>query len=123
MSDHALEWVEAQTWPGNVRDLRTALRHAMVMAGSECVIDVAHFPEAESLPSGKFAVEAPSHVSSLSEMRTVPEEPASLRELEAGAVERAIAAANGNMSEAARILGVARSTLYRMIKRDRSRDG
>ncbi|WNG56714.1 helix-turn-helix domain-containing protein [Archangium gephyra] len=36
---------------------------------------------------------------------------------EARALREAMAAANGNLSEAARRLGVARSTLYRMLSR------
>ena len=39
-----------------------------------------------------------------------------LRELSAAAMARAIELAHGNMSEAARRLGISRNTLYRRLK-------
>jgi transcriptional regulator of acetoin/glycerol metabolism len=48
--------------------------------------------------------------------------PRSLRELEREAIREAIAAANGNMSAAAKILGVSRATLYRRLNDERLLD-
>ncbi|MCB9569551.1 MAG: helix-turn-helix domain-containing protein [Myxococcales bacterium] len=42
---------------------------------------------------------------------------ASLEAIEARAVEAAVEAAGGNLSAAARSLGIARSTLYRRLRR------
>ncbi|WP_290877765.1 helix-turn-helix domain-containing protein, partial [Aquabacterium sp.] len=43
-----------------------------------------------------------------------------LRRLSDSAIERAIQASGGNMSEAARKLGISRNTLYRRIKQTAS---
>jgi len=45
-----------------------------------------------------------------------PSATGSLREQEAHSVERALAEAKGNLSEAARRLGISRNTLYRRLR-------
>jgi transcriptional regulator of acetoin/glycerol metabolism len=84
-------------WPGNVRELKQALQVALAMCGNSMQI------EAECLP--------PDVVNSRPVLASRNEQPAIDRETEA-----ALAQANGNISEAARILGVARSTIYRRVK-------
>lgn len=102
LTDAALAWVHAQPWPGNVRELRMALHHAVVCADGASRLDVAHLPQAPPrLPSPAPEV-APAQ---------------SLQDAEADALRAALAEADGNVSRAARQLGVARSTVYRMMKR------
>ncbi|MBL8613445.1 MAG: sigma-54-dependent Fis family transcriptional regulator [Myxococcales bacterium] len=93
----ALAHVEDHDWPGNVRELKSALAHALCLADG--AIERDHFPEllvARSRPAPVVR---------------------SVRESEAEAVAAAVRAARGNLSEAARTLGVSRSTLYRMMAR------
>jgi len=99
----ALDWIEQQPWPGNVRELRTALEHALVLAGDAPRVERWHLPvdEAErSQPAGDLRAAA-----------------------EREAVVRALEQARGNLSDASRSLGVARSTLYRMLVRHGLRAG
>jgi transcriptional regulator of acetoin/glycerol metabolism len=84
-------------WPGNVRELRSALAVALVLAEGGC-IELAQL-------DADIRADAPATA------------PASLDALEASAVERVLAEFRGNVSAAARKLGVARSTLYRMMQR------
>lgn len=96
------------TWPGNVRELKTALEVALVLAEGGDTIRVDHLPE--ELPgelTDDLAGTAP-----LGGGR-----PAALADAEALAVRRALRDSNGNISRTAATLGVARSTLYRMMKR------
>jgi transcriptional regulator of acetoin/glycerol metabolism len=86
--------VEKHEWPGNVRELRSAIAHARVLADGAPIVR-RHFPE--------LLVEAPK----------VRSREAVLRD----AAQEALSAAGGNVSEAARRLGVARDTLHRMLKR------
>ncbi len=91
----------AHRWPGNVRELRSTLALALALAGERTTIG----PELLELD------EAPSAGASSSPPA------ASLDAIEASAVERVLGEVAGNVSAAARKLGVARSTLYRMMQR------
>lgn len=82
-------------WPGNVAELANCIERAMLLQ-SDGQIDAAHVraigqPATESLPT--------------------------LREMELGAITRALSRTGGNVSRAADVLGVSRDTLrYRMEK-------
>jgi len=99
--------IAARPWPGNIRELKTALRVALALADGPC-IDVEHLPADEGLGLPAAARGAPP---------AGPPPPAALADVEGEAVRRALAGSDGNLSEAARQLGVARSTLYRMMER------
>lgn len=47
--------------------------------------------------------------------QAAPAPPESLENVERGAIVRALQGANGNVSSAARTLGISRSTLYRKL--------
>lgn len=101
LSSSAEAWILDHAWPGNVRELKTALSFAMTLAG-DVPIAREHFPD-------PLLVDAPARGSGAS----APSRRAALRTL----ATEAMARAGGNVSEAARALGVARSTLYRMLGR------
>jgi len=92
-------------WPGNVRELENAVERSLVLAlsrGSRRVEaeDVLSYPglRATSRPTA-FGI--PGY---------------DLGEVELAAIRRALAASGGNISRAARLLGVARTTLYRKLR-------
>ncbi|CAG0953812.1 partial Acetoin catabolism regulatory protein, partial [Rhodocyclaceae bacterium] len=100
-------------WPGNLRQLANALRTACALLDEgETRIDWQHMPDdlAEELRgSGSRARIDPTDA---------PGEGENLHALSAAAMARAIAISRGNMSEAARRLGISRNTLYRRLKND-----
>lgn len=96
----ALSRLLTHRWPGNVRELKNALRYALVAADGG-PIGPEHLPE------------------ELREEEHRPAGGASLAAVEIDAVRAALAAAKGNVAAAARHLGVARSTVYRMLARER----
>ena len=103
LAPSAEAWILDHSWPGNVRELKSAIQHAMAMSpGRELEVDDFPEPLVTSVP-GTVVEAAPRQ--------------RALRTLAESALERA----HGNMSEAARALGVARSTLYRMLRAPRSR--
>ncbi len=87
-------------WPGNVRELESALVHALAIAGGQ-PITRAHLPD-------RIAVSrAP-----VSDGQLV-----TLAELERRHVAWVLERVGGNKAAAARILGIERKTLYRMLER------
>ena len=93
-------------WPGNVRELKNALERA-VLIGASREIQLPDLPEcltAKALNPHAIHTEKPSKKQ---------KGPLSREE----ALE-ALEKAEGNRSEAARILGVARSTLWRVLNRE-----
>ena len=97
-------------WPGNIRDLRTSIEHGVVMAtGSK--ITLRDLPMAvrqaarANLPAGVSATEAFGEKTS----------PLDLHETERKLIAQALAATNGNVTAAAKKLGISRRTLHRKI--------
>jgi len=108
----ALELLYAHSWPGNVRELRNALEYAVAQAGAQSI-------GAEHLPL--FS----SHVSSLAREQGVvrgagwreKDLPSSAEENARKTVLAALDTCDGNISCAARLLGIHRSTLHARLHR------
>ena len=98
----------AYGWPGNVRQLFNALRTACALLDDdECVLDWHHLPD-DLLAALRRPLPAAAEASPLQESGI-----ANLKSLSRQAIERAIELCQGNLSEAARVLGISRNTLYR----------
>ena len=97
LSDEARAWVSEHDWPGNVRELKSAMTHAAALAEGRLILR-------EDFPAILLG-------------RTRHAGARTRDELMLDAVHEAVRQCNGNLSEAARRLGVARSTVYRAIKR------
>ncbi|HEY5610211.1 MAG TPA: sigma 54-interacting transcriptional regulator [Thermoanaerobaculia bacterium] len=98
LSNEALQKILRYPFPGNVRELENLIEGALALT-TDPVIDAAELMIAEEIGSaGEQEL-----------MSDFPE----LKELERRYVARVLAYTNGNISRAARILGVDRKTLYR----------
>jgi len=96
----ALARLCAYRWPGNVRELRQACERASLLARG---------PLFTWDDFGLVAISAPA---------AVPAEPAlDLAQREREAVQAALAQADGNISQAAKLLGVSRAALYRRLEK------
>jgi transcriptional regulator with PAS, ATPase and Fis domain len=91
-------------WPGNVRELANVLERAQILA-EEHLITVDDLPDAlvEAAPEGPAASSDPRH----------------LREIERRHVEEVLRQEKGNKVQAARVLGISRRALYRLIEKYR----
>jgi transcriptional regulator with GAF, ATPase, and Fis domain len=89
-------------WPGNVRELENAIERAVVLGSTESIL-VEDLPD--SILEETAAAGAP--VGALHD---------GIREAKKLLIERAIEQANGNYTEAARILGVHANHLFRLIR-------
>ena len=117
IDDDALALLKACTWPGNIRQLENVIERAVVIAEAE-TLTLLDMPAELFQPEGNTAGAIDS-ASAPTEMETAPA--SSFRSerdrFEREQVERALDAAGGNKSEAARILGIARSTLISRMKK------
>lgn len=107
-------------WPGNVRELQNAIEHAVVLLEPGQTIlpaDVAlhgapRLQSTSNKNTGGFRLPTDLLAESYHSSRERV-----LAEFERRYIEELIAAADGNMSKAARIAGVDRTTLYRLLER------
>jgi DNA-binding NtrC family response regulator len=107
-SASAMASLVAYDWPGNVREVKNfAERTALVAAGEE--VDVRHLPEKISRETG-----------TLSQTITIPVG-TSIRRIEETVIRKTLISVNNNKSQAARILGLSRKTLYEKLNSFRIR--
>ncbi|MFP6901674.1 MAG: sigma-54 dependent transcriptional regulator [Opitutales bacterium] len=100
------------SWPGNVRELAHELERAVVMNGTESPLDFPNLPGVATSSQGMDA-----GADWLSAGWTFPEEGFDLEDAILRLIRKAIAQADGNVTAAARILGVPRDYLrYRLGK-------
>jgi DNA-binding NtrC family response regulator len=106
----AIGVLEAYSWPGNVRELRNVLERALILEDTEEI-------RPEHLPAEiRTGSAAPNAKGSLIQL---PVEGIRVTDVEATLVRQALARTNGNITQAARLLGLTRDTLrYRMQKYD-----
>ena len=116
LSDAALRLLATYAWPGNVRELRTVIEHGVVMSNDE-VIDVRHLPHfLLSEPSSPSHTTAPADAPMPAKNSLDAMGQFNLHALETNAIRAALAAAGGNRTQAAELLGVSRRTLQRKLK-------
>jgi transcriptional regulator with PAS, ATPase and Fis domain len=98
-------------WPGNLRQLANALRTACALIDDgETHVRWEHLPDDLVDELKRPLVNRAKHTESTFEREN-------LQELSCAAITRTISASQGNMSEAARRLGISRNTLYRRLKK------
>src|SRR5881394_652380 len=110
LAPDAMDALLAYDWPGNIRELRTAIEHGVVMATGK-QITLRDLPMAvrqaatAQLPGGVSPTVAFGQKTS----------PLDLHETERRLIAQALAATNGNVTAAAKKLGISRRTLHRKI--------
>ncbi len=96
----ALEAMDEYTWPGNVRELENVIQRAVVLAEGS-TIEVWHLP-----------AKLRGDLEQVQTARSYEEE---LRDFKRRLLVRTLWKCNGNKAEAARVLGLARGYLHRLI--------
>ncbi|MCX6634820.1 MAG: sigma-54 dependent transcriptional regulator [Acidobacteria bacterium] len=97
LTESGLRAMEEYTWPGNVRQLQHMMERLTILA-----------------PQGRIDEEAVRDAIDTMEPREESSE--TLADKEQDQIRRVLAAAGGNKSRAAKILGIERKTLYRKLK-------
>jgi DNA-binding NtrC family response regulator len=101
LSDAAAAALRAYAWPGNVRQVRNEIEHALLFANGPVI-------EPGDLRVRPAA--APSHADADTELTA-------MESAERTLVAKALEQSGGNIQAAAQMLGVSRGTLYRKIER------
>jgi DNA-binding NtrC family response regulator len=104
----AMKRLEAHVWPGNVRELESALRHGVLQCEGTVL-------EAGDLPAFVVASTAESAAGALGTLR--------LQDVVEQHVLRVLKNCAGNKLRTAELLGISRSTLYRMLEAHSYSDG
>ena len=106
---HALELLTLHPWPGNLRELRSVVTRAAI--ASAAMPEISSEVVQRMLHGDTRSIEPAPCVAS-----TLPR-PSSLRELERTTITEAFRACHGNVSEAARRIGLPRSTVRDKLRR------
>jgi two-component system nitrogen regulation response regulator NtrX len=108
-TEAALEALAAYSWPGNVRELANLVERLSILSGP--VVDA---PAVRQVLRGASAPAPPGALPGALLGRSLSD---ALDEFERGLIGAAVAQAQGNMAEAARILQTDRANLYRRMRR------
>ncbi len=102
ITDEALRWLVRRDWPGNVRELANIVERAVALTEHDTIVleDV----------RGQKPTDPTNDLLALAAERQL-----SLAEVERGYIRRILETNKGNVSRAARILGIDRRTLYRKL--------
>ena len=104
ISNQAMEALMRYSWPGNIRELKSAFEFAFVSC-REGMINIEHLP-LSILGNSETRVDAIA-------------KPADLDEFKKERLIQALKASDGNQSEAARLLGLSRTSIWNQIKKFR----
>jgi len=117
LGPEAIAALKAHAWPGNVRELQNAIEHAVVLLEPGQTVrggDIPLHGAGPMLPATDAGFSMPTNL--LQESYHAARERV-ITQFERRYIEELVAAADGNMSKAARIAGVDRTTLYRLMER------
>jgi two-component system NtrC family response regulator len=106
ISPPALEWLSAQPWPGNIRQLKQTLERTLLLVGGS-ELRQADFVDAEQHQHGGTGT--------ASSLRGV--DGMTLEQVERHMIAHALEQHQGNISRVAKALGLSRTALYRRLER------
>jgi len=102
ITNEALDLMIQYPWPGNVRELKSTLEYAFVACQGSMI-------SLEHLPPNILHMEIPHKTSAPSSV--------GLNEIKERRLINALQQSSGNQSEAARILGISRTSVWNQVKR------
>ncbi|MGA9913151.1 MAG: sigma-54-dependent Fis family transcriptional regulator [Paraburkholderia sp.] len=109
VADEVMTLFEQCAWPGNFRQLGNLLRTAAAMVDADGELRREHLPD-DFFDDVRSAAAAP-----VATTDTLPLSSGRLEDVAANAIAQAVAQHGGNVSAAARALGVSRNTIYRKL--------
>ena len=122
LSPAVMEMLSRYHWPGNVRQLHNLLRTAVVMVGDDPLVEPQHLPDdflddlradGDAVPVATQPVRAPAIVQTARPPEPPAPLPQNLQDVTLQAMAQMLRQHQGNVSAAAKALGVSRNTIYR----------
>ncbi len=101
----ALEWLGAQPWPGNIRQLKQTLERTLLLAGKA------------QLTGADFAAGQHDETGSPGSTARLGVDGMTLEQVERHMIEQALDQHGGNITRVAKTLGLSRTALYRRLER------
>ncbi|WP_294510615.1 sigma 54-interacting transcriptional regulator [uncultured Intestinimonas sp.] len=97
------DWMMSYAWPGNVRELRNFVERTVITGVEEDPVPLPELGQADERPEQSDEIQEllPLHQA--------------VKEFETAYIQKAVRASNGNMTQAAKLLCVHRSQLYRKL--------
>jgi len=118
LSDSAIAFLRSRPWRGNVRELQNVIEHVAVLAEPEQLIQPDDIPLYEDTPDwtppDAAAIAMPATSANLDDAFHVAKDRI-IGHFEREYLARLVTRASGNMSKAARLAGIDRTTLYRLM--------
>jgi len=99
----ALDWLAAQPWPGNIRQLKQTLERTVLLSGRQQLTQADFLATSavdEGVPGARLGVDGMT-----------------LEQVERHMIEQALQQHGGNISRVAKALGLSRTALYRRLER------
>ncbi|MDH3234888.1 MAG: sigma-54 dependent transcriptional regulator [Alphaproteobacteria bacterium] len=111
LSPAARQAVATYDWPGNVRELANAIEQAVLLADRDDEVELSPL-------RGSRRADTPSDGDAVTALITqLPRDRLDVEEIERALIKRALDEADGNVSQASKLLGLSRDTLRYRIKR------
>ena len=106
LAPQALEWLTAQPWPGNIRQLKQTLERTLLLVGKT------ELKQADFIAAGQH-----EHGGTASANRRLGVDGMTLEQVERHMIAHALDQHQGNISRVAKALGLSRTALYRRLER------
>jgi two-component system response regulator AtoC len=110
ISAEAMELMINYNWPGNIRELESAIERGVLLETSNVL-------QASNLPSVILSNVKPNKVSVIKQEKPVENEIITLDEIEKQALLNALRLTDNNIQQAAKALGINRATVYRKLEK------
>ena len=116
LTPRSLQLLRAQPWRGNVRELRNVIEHVAVLAEAGQDIEPDQLPVAQHASTDPLELEVLDSTDVLSEAFHTAKDRL-ITEFERAYLRRLVETTGGNLSRAARIASIDRTTLYRLMEK------
>jgi DNA-binding NtrC family response regulator len=117
-SDDAHDFLRTRQWRGNVRELQNMIEHTAVVADPGKALQSNDFPVYDDVPeAGSTTGDATTFAGSYMNDAYHAAKDKLVAQFEKEYLARLVSRAGGNMSRAARLAGIDRTTLYRLMEK------